>query len=38
MVRDLVEIHRIGSAPGHSQRGIQHPFASIDFVAHPQDQ
>jgi hypothetical protein len=31
-------MYPIGPAPGGPERGVEHPFARVDLVAHPQDQ
>lgn len=33
-----VDMYPIGPAPGGPERGVEHPFARVDLVAHPQDQ
>jgi hypothetical protein len=36
--RSPVHLHPIGSPPGCTERRVEHPFARVDLVAHPQDQ
>jgi hypothetical protein len=33
-----VHMHPIGPASGRTERRVEHPFARVDLVAHPQDQ
>jgi len=38
MLSGLIEVGSVVPAPGHPERGVEHPLAGVDLVAHAQHQ